>query len=842
MGQHIIQVTASRLKENLRNPQWRWANLYWILDEKGRRVKFSLRPAMLQFVKEMHLRNIILKARQLGFSTFILIFILDSLLFRRNTAAALVAHRDQSVRRLFKDKIAYPYNNLPRVIREQNPILKGGRRVLTCEASRDAQFANGSSVVADVSVRSGTYQYIHISEYGILCNDAPYRALEVKTGSLETAHDDAMIFIESTAKGQSGHFFEMCTDAQARRLDPRPLENMEFAFHFFGWFRNPSYVANAGAVKETEEQKLYFARVEDRMSVTLSPEQRAWYILKKRVEKGSMRSEHPSTPEEAFHAAVQGAYYSEGLSQLQDAGQISTVPHRPGYPVHTVWDLGGTSAVWFWQQCGPSPHIIRYHEAQGWSMGDWGMFLDGLHTEHKYRYGTHFAPFDVKTQEGVKIIIGKAIMEMAEEAGIIFEPLPLERSVVQEGIPRALQLLPNCFFDEVNCSRGLWALRAYHEGVNQSMSTDEAPAYTGRPVHGPESHGCLVAGSMVATPTGEIPIEEIKEGDEVLTPNGTRRVLRAGPVKETPALRRITTNRGRVLCCTHEHKVFVDNTLESADALRYHSAVVTRTLPRRIAWKLRQLCSTGIRIGYRAAITQGASRGERSGCMSPYGNTITAPFRKVGTFITRITTALTTTSPTWIACPCLNISHSMPTAVRGWEVMPIVGNLLRLKKRRNSGTRAIRGVLGIPSTGKKLGLHATGRPRGVSFAINSTSRRTRVGVSIAPADAEHALSCCAATRRSSISARVAACLSRFVLLVTPERIVSNVEMECLPQTVYDLTVETDHCYFANGILVSNSDAFRYLSMALPLLSNGPSEYYSSTGENGGLPPTSCMVG
>jgi len=39
-----------------------------------------------------------------------------------------------------------------------------------------------------------------------------------------------------------------------------------------------------------------------------------------------------------------------------------------------------------------------------------------------------------------------------------------------------------------------------------------------------------------------------------------------------------------------------------------------------------------------------------------------------------------------------------------------------------------------------------------------------------------------------------------------------------------------------------ADAFRYLSMALPLLSNGPSDYYRSSGGNGGLRPTSCMVG
>ena len=37
--------------------------------------------------------------------------------------------------------------------------------------------------------------------------------------------------------------------------------------------------------------------------------------------------------------------------------------------------------------------------------------------------------------------------------------------------------------------------------------------------------------------------------------------------------------------------------------------------------------------------------------------------------------------------------------------------------------------------------------------------------------------------------------------------------------VYDLTVEKHHCYLANGLLVSNSDAFRYLSIAAELLTN-----------------------
>lgn len=43
--------------------------------------------------------------------------------------------------------------------------------------------------------------------------------------------------------------------------------------------------------------------------------------------------------------------------------------------------------------------------------------------------------------------------------------------------------------------------------------------------------------------------------------------------------------------------------------------------------------------------------------------------------------------------------------------------------------------------------------------------------------------------------------------------------------VYDLTVEKHHCYFANGVLVSNCDGFRYIAMWLPEMDSGASHDY-----------------
>ena len=37
--------------------------------------------------------------------------------------------------------------------------------------------------------------------------------------------------------------------------------------------------------------------------------------------------------------------------------------------------------------------------------------------------------------------------------------------------------------------------------------------------------------------------------------------------------------------------------------------------------------------------------------------------------------------------------------------------------------------------------------------------------------------------------------------------------------MYDLTVEKQHCYLANGLLVSNSDCYRYIALCAEQMTN-----------------------
>ncbi|MGY8873087.1 MAG: terminase, partial [Pseudomonadales bacterium] len=171
---NVPAVTTDKQKELLHclgDVWWRLDNLYFIEDEKGNKVRFRLRPIQHIFLMSMWFFNIILKARQLGFTTTIDIFILDRALFNPNTKCGIVAHTKDDVYKIFSSKIKFGYDNLP-------PDIKGFVQA-TSKRANEIEFTNGSSIRVAVSMRSGTLQCLHISEYGKVCAKYPAKAQEI---------------------------------------------------------------------------------------------------------------------------------------------------------------------------------------------------------------------------------------------------------------------------------------------------------------------------------------------------------------------------------------------------------------------------------------------------------------------------------------------------------------------------------------------------------------------------------------------------------------------------------------------------------------------------------------
>src|SRR5678815_5260717 len=105
---------------------WRWRlnNLYWITNKTGHRVRFELNWAQETLFDDMHFMNVILKARQLGFTTFIQIFMLDSCVFNSDVAAGTIAHTLDDAQSIFRTKVKFPYDNMPDGLKQRVPILR----------------------------------------------------------------------------------------------------------------------------------------------------------------------------------------------------------------------------------------------------------------------------------------------------------------------------------------------------------------------------------------------------------------------------------------------------------------------------------------------------------------------------------------------------------------------------------------------------------------------------------------------------------------------------------------------------------------------------------------------
>ena len=457
--------------DNLKDRLWRLNNLYYITDKKGKKVLFEMTPEQLEYYNGMHFRNVILKARQLGFTTEKCLIQLDAAIFE-GAKCAMIAHSLPVAKRLFREKVMYAYNNLPDLIKAAMPANNQSAGELT--------FENGGSVYIDVSFRGGTLTYLHVSEFGKICAKFPEKAREIVTGAFEAVSSDGVITLESTAEGQSGYFYDYCQEAEAMALAKQLLSPLDWKFFFFSWWKNPQY---SQEVPVSIPQRLveYFHELKVEHGVKLTPEQQYWYTSKEKTLGDDMLREYPSIPEEAFQQSIEGAYYARQFKDLYSKKQITSVPHDPAAMVHTIWDIGvnDTNTIWFVQLVGREWHVIDYYENSGEGLQFyWDVLLEKAKT-YGYRYGKHVGPHDLRQREWGNG--AKTRLQTAQEIGLNFEVAP-ELSVM-DGIQAVRNILPLCWFDKAMTEQGYTKLQQYRKAWDQNNGV-----WKNSPLHDENSH------------------------------------------------------------------------------------------------------------------------------------------------------------------------------------------------------------------------------------------------------------------------------------------------------------------------------------------------------------------
>lgn len=399
---------AGASAEQWKSLEWRLDHLYYIVDKQAQVVPFRMNVQQREFVRRLWYRNLILKARQLGFSTLMQIIHLDQAWWNPNHNGVVIADTLPNASKLF-GKIEFAYARLPDALREAYPIAKRevGTLLSIAHTDDDGKPAN-STISVSVSSRGGTVQLLHVSELGKIALKFPQRAQEINTGAIPSVPPDGVVVVESTAEGAFGLFWELCEPAIKRWHEKTQETRLDWRLHFFPWFDAPEYRLPPDEVPLVEippKLTAYFRKLEAELGIQIDAGQRAWYAKTAETLKGKMKQEYPATPEEAFEQAIEGSIYGEQMTWLRENGRLGVLDIDINYPVDTIWDFGtgATNAIWFKQTIGVQ-HRWFYFISGDMVEGLKGLryWWFGVLEKHRHRYGyqwgKHILPHDADAE------------------------------------------------------------------------------------------------------------------------------------------------------------------------------------------------------------------------------------------------------------------------------------------------------------------------------------------------------------------------------------------------------------------------------------------------------------
>lgn len=280
-----------------------------IKTKDGRLIHFKLNSVQKRILKKIRdlraagrpIRIWILKARQMGFSTFIEAVIYAMTSQQENRNSLIMADLDDHVGNIFEMSKLY-HEQLEITSRHLAPVLKRS----------NAQELVFESIHSHVSIdsarnlqaaRSGTYQYAHLSEVAFFPHFGPVIGGLNQTVPL---HPDTMIFGESTANGMNDFYDEWIRAVQGK-TDWIPM--------FFPWFEMEEYrmpllkgeLVSIEGIKfnaDTTQEQFLVEEKDLQHKYNLDDDQinwRRWCIINNcQGNIMTFRQEYPATWEEAF--------------------------------------------------------------------------------------------------------------------------------------------------------------------------------------------------------------------------------------------------------------------------------------------------------------------------------------------------------------------------------------------------------------------------------------------------------------------------------------------------------------------------------------------------------------
>ena len=278
-------------KHKLSSKRWRIERLYKIVDKDRKLVPMRMNEEQAKLYNAYadkkkvgtNLREMQLKNRQIGMTTFHALWMLDDCIFKDNQNACIIAHNKDALEKIF-GIVKTAWMNMPETLKPE----------ATRENKRELYFPHtNSTIFITLKARSGTLSHLHVSEYAFIDD-----IQELKSGSFQAA-GRGDITIEFTAKGLN-HAYADYND-----------ESIVWSKYFFPWQGHAEYSIDTKWTGKCEHESYLDA-------LETTPEQKSWWYFKldELGELMLMHQEYPSSAEEAFVTNNDGIF-KDGLQGIK---------------------------------------------------------------------------------------------------------------------------------------------------------------------------------------------------------------------------------------------------------------------------------------------------------------------------------------------------------------------------------------------------------------------------------------------------------------------------------------------------------------------------------------------
>lgn len=283
-------------------------NMLYIVDKQNNMIKFKLneeQDKMLQHVEyclahDLPIRMIVLKARQIGATTFFAALGFWYAAMQKNRTYGIVAHLMKSAESIFQ-KCKIFYNNLPRELQPSTTQMSGEGITFDKKNGLGINSKIQFATVSEGVFRGQTLGFLHLSECAFW--DGNVQAIENSLAPTVAIAPGTIVVRESTANG-----YNSFKDDWDRAVSGKS----EYTPFFFGWHQHSEYrlkVPEGFTLTDEEE------RLKERFK--LDDEQVMWrrYQINNNYNENPMwfAQENPMTPEEAFVSSGTGVFDAETI-------------------------------------------------------------------------------------------------------------------------------------------------------------------------------------------------------------------------------------------------------------------------------------------------------------------------------------------------------------------------------------------------------------------------------------------------------------------------------------------------------------------------------------------------